>query len=190
MNPAAPPPTGAHLAPDASPLHPPSVMHNTRILSSLGTVSVRSLDSNNTTTPTRIHCREGDINANLITQLSACFSGLISGILGLTNLSGFCLYLLSSVFTSVVLLVLKCNFNVKRYIPQSHSNSSPPGGDPQGGGKSRDWKGYWALTGINQENLLGFLLFWIGSFALIHGELGSFLGSALDALSRDIGGRQ
>ncbi|WVW86772.1 hypothetical protein I302_108826 [Kwoniella bestiolae CBS 10118] len=159
MNPAAPPPTGAHLAPDASPLHPPSVMHNTRILSSLGT-------------------------------LSACFSGLISGILGLTNLSGFCLYLLSSVFTSVVLLVLKCNFNVKRYIPQSHSNSSPPGGDPQGGGKSRDWKGYWALTGINQENLLGFLLFWIGSFALIHGELGSFLGSALDALSRDIGGRQ
>ncbi|KAK6908794.1 hypothetical protein I204_01921 [Kwoniella mangroviensis CBS 8886] len=142
MNPAAPPPTGAHLAPDASPLHPPSLMHNTRILSSLGT-------------------------------LSACFSGLISGILGFTNLNGFLLYLFSSIFTSFILLVLKCNFDVRRYIPQAHSNTSSADSQSSGsgGGKSIEWKGYWALTGVNQENLLGFLLFWIGSFALIHGEL-------------------
>ena len=31
------------------------------------------------------------------------------------------------------------------------------------------WKGWWSLLGIGQENLLGFLLFWIGGYALIHG---------------------
>ncbi|WWC92930.1 uncharacterized protein L201_007893 [Kwoniella dendrophila CBS 6074] len=142
MNPAAPPPSGAHLAPSASPLHPPSVIHNTRVLSSLGTYS-------------------------------SCFSGLIAGLLGLTNLNGFLLYFLTSIFTSIVLVTLKCNSNVQRYVPQSHSMlNTPEGGDATGSGSrsSKNWKGYWALTGIGQENLLGFLLFWIGSFALIHGK--------------------
>ncbi len=38
-----------------------------------------------------------------------------------------------------------------------------------------------ALTGLGQENLLGFLLFWIGSYALIHGEWG-FPASKLEEL--------
>ncbi|WWC73566.1 uncharacterized protein I206_107538 [Kwoniella pini CBS 10737] len=135
MNPTAPPPTGAHLAPEASPLHPPSVIHNTRILSSLGTYS-------------------------------ACFSGLIAGLLGLTNLYGFALYLISSIFTSIILLLFKCNGDVIKYVAQSHSNLSNGENGTFGNGKK--WKGYWALSGIGQENLLGFLLFWIGSFALIH----------------------
>lgn len=43
----------------------------------------------------------------------------------------------------------------------------PTGG---GGGGVVLWKGWYALTGLGQENLLGFLLFWIGSYALIHGK--------------------
>lgn len=39
-----------------------------------------------------------------------------------------------------------------------------------GGGGVSVMKGWWALMGLGQENLLGFLLFWIGSYALIHGE--------------------
>ncbi|WVQ96124.1 hypothetical protein IAU59_003226 [Kwoniella sp. CBS 9459] len=138
MNPTAPPPTAVHLSPDASPLHPPSVMHNSRVLSSLGT-------------------------------LSACFSGLIAGLLGLTNLSGFFLYVLSAAFTSLVLGALKCNFNISRYVPQANSaiGSGVPGAEGSGP-KGQEWKGWWALSGIGQENLLGFLLFWIGSYALIH----------------------
>ncbi|WRT69561.1 uncharacterized protein IL334_006549 [Kwoniella shivajii] len=131
MNPTAPPPTAAHLSPDASPLHPPSVMHNTRVLSSLGTYS-------------------------------ACFSGLIAGLLGLTNLSGFSLYIISSIFTASILFLIKCDSNVIRYVPQANlSVASESVG-------MKALKGYWALTGIGQENLLGFLLFWIGSYALIH----------------------
>nr|XP_018260160.1 uncharacterized protein I303_07077 [Kwoniella dejecticola CBS 10117]OBR82318.1 hypothetical protein I303_07077 [Kwoniella dejecticola CBS 10117] len=141
MNPTAPPPSGAHLAPEASPLHPPSVIHNNRILSSLGTYA-------------------------------ACFSGLIAGLLGLTNLYGFALYILTSVFTSIILLLVKCNGDVTRYVAQAHSNltNGGPAGESASttGARGKSWKGLWALSGIGQENLLGFLLFWIGSFALIH----------------------
>ncbi|WVQ79359.1 hypothetical protein IAT38_001456 [Cryptococcus sp. DSM 104549] len=134
------------LAPDASPLHPQSVVHNTQILSSLGT-------------------------------LSACFSGLIAGILGLTNSSGFLLYLLSSAFTALTLAAFKCNFNLARYVPQAQDLSAgrpaAGAGGKQAKGKGKgaggvSWKGWFALAGIGQENLLGFLLFWIGSYALIH----------------------
>ncbi|WVR08165.1 hypothetical protein IAU60_005211 [Kwoniella sp. DSM 27419] len=136
MNPAVPPPAAGHLAPDASPLHPPSVMHNTRVLSSLGT-------------------------------LSACFSGLVAGLLGLTNTSGFLLYILSAIFTAITLGTLKCNVDVLRYVPQAQG-ATADGSPGTGGDAGKGWKGWWALAGIGQENLLGFLLFWIGSYALIH----------------------
>nr|XP_031859746.1 uncharacterized protein CI109_004818 [Kwoniella shandongensis]KAA5526818.1 hypothetical protein CI109_004818 [Kwoniella shandongensis] len=144
MNPSGPPTLAAYVAPESSPLHPPSVMHNTRILSSLGT-------------------------------LSACFSGLISGILGLTNLSGFFLYLLSSFITAITLAALKCSFDIQRYVAESHpppgsvsTSSLTKGGAGKRGTGIGGWKGWLALSGIGQENLLGFLLFWIGSYALIH----------------------
>ncbi|KAK8849552.1 hypothetical protein IAR55_004887 [Kwoniella newhampshirensis] len=143
MNPTAPPPTASHLAPESPPLHPPSVYHNTRILSSLGT-------------------------------LAACFSGLISGILGLTNLTGFSLYLITSLITALTLASIKCAFDIERYVPEAHSfgTSSASTRSAKNGGEGkamlRSWKGWIALSGIGQENLLGFLLFWIGSYALIH----------------------
>lgn len=65
--------------------------------------------------------------------------------------------------------MLKCNLDIGRYVPQAHGVSvvgAPTGG---GGGGVKLWKGWYALTGLGQENLLGFLLFWIGSYALIHG---------------------
>jgi len=38
-----------------------------------------------------------------------------------------------------------------------------------GGGAITIWRGWFSLLGIGQENFLGFLLFWIGGYALIHG---------------------
>lgn len=43
-----------------------------------------------------------------------------------------------------------------------------PGAGP-GAADAKAWKGWLGLLGVGQENFLGFLLFWIGSYALIHG---------------------
>lgn len=107
----------------------------------------------------------------LMFQLAACFSGLVAGILGLTNQYGFLLYLLTSSLSALTVALLKCQGNIGKYVPQAHSGAQPaPGGTVSGGGKVSTLKGWWALMGLGQENLLGFLLFWIGSYALIHGE--------------------
>ncbi|ORY34805.1 hypothetical protein BCR39DRAFT_514909 [Naematelia encephala] len=152
MNPLGPPagpPTASssQFSPTSSPLHPPSVAHNVRILSSLAT-------------------------------LSACFSGLTAGILGLTNLSGFLLYLTTSFLSAITIYALKCKFDLARYVPQAHTVITGPGNPGAGGGSGGDvkrWKGWLGLMGLGQENLLGFLLFWIGGYALIHGEFGDHL---------------
>lgn len=91
--------------------------------------------------------------------------------LGLTNFAGFALYILTSLSSAFTVALLKCNLDIGKYVPQAHGVSvagAPTGG---GGGGVKAWKGWWALTGLGQENLLGFLLFWIGSYALIHGKL-------------------
>jgi len=117
-------------------------------------------------------------------QLAACFSGLVAGILGLTNLPGFLLYLGTSLLSALTVGLLKCGGgDVDKYVPQSHSgmagqNPGVPGAGGGGGGV-KSWKGWLGLMGLGQENLLGFLLFWIGSYALIHGECGVGAGSAL-----------
>jgi len=98
-------------------------------------------------------------------QLAACSSGLVAGILGLTNLTGFALYLLTSLLSALTIASLKCGLDVSRYVAQAHGS---------GGSGVVRWKGWLALFGMGQENLLGFLLFWIGSYALIHGEFGCF----------------
>ncbi|KAL1406563.1 hypothetical protein Q8F55_008269 [Vanrija albida] len=98
-----------------------------------------------------------------VATLTACFSGAIAGILGLTNLSGFALYLLTSALTGLTVAAVKCNFDVGKYSPQAHSDSGP-----QGAVRVASWKGWVELMGLGQENLLGFLLFWIGGYALVH----------------------
>ena len=97
----------------------------------------------------------------------------MAGILGLTNLTGFALYILTSISSAATVALLKCNLDIGKYVPQAHGVSvvgAPTGG---GGGGIKVWKGWFALTGLGQENLLGFLLFWIGTYALIHGKFGS-----------------
>ncbi|RXK38320.1 hypothetical protein M231_04362 [Tremella mesenterica] len=91
-------------------------------------------------------------------SLCACFSGLTAGILGLTNYSGFLLYLITSLLSAIFISVLKCGLDPSKYVAQAHS--------PTGGIKP--WKAWWGLTGLGQESLLGFLLFWIGGYGLIH----------------------
>lgn len=69
-----------------------------------------------------------------------------------------------------------------KYVPEAHGVTvGVPG---QAGGGVKTWKGWLALLGIGQENMLGFLLFWIGSFALIHGEL--FFSHAPDTADRAV----
>lgn len=99
-------------------------------------------------------------------QLTACFAGLVAGVLGLTNLAGFGLYLLTAIVTGLTIAAVKMHGNVGRYAVQAHASSGP-----LGAANVSAWRGWVETMGLGQENLLGFLLFWIGGYALVHGEL-------------------
>ena len=106
----------------------------------------------------------------LTEQLAACASGLVAGILGLTNFYGFALYILTALASAITVAVIKCDMDIGKCVPQAHGVTIGAGPVGVGGGGVVAWKGWWALAGLGQENLLGFLLFWIGSYALIHGQ--------------------
>jgi hypothetical protein len=107
-------------------------------------------------------------------QLSACFTGFVIGILGITNWRGFAFYALTSLFSAYLISALKCGFDVAKFVDQGpkavarRASRSTTEKGAEGGGV--DWKGWLGLMGVGQENVLGFLLFWIGGYALIHGE--------------------
>lgn len=140
MDPNQPQPEGEAgptvIPPSFSPLHPPSVQHNTQILSNIST-------------------------------LSAVFSGTLAGILGLLNFNGFILYFVASAFTAGVVAVLKCTngrgqVDLKRVLPTLHDGKIRGKG---GMGVLRQrLKEGWTLMAVGQENLLTYLLFWIGFY--------------------------
>lgn len=106
-------------------------------------------------------------------QLTACFAGLVAGILGLTNLAGFALYLGTALATGLTVAAAKCGGNLARFSVQAHAASGP-----LGAAHVSAWRAWTELMGLGQENLLGFLLFWIGGYALVHGESGRSDGGA------------
>lgn len=70
--------------------------------------------------------------------------------------------------SGVTVAAVKCHGDVAKYSPWAHA-----GAGPQGASETSLWKGWLGITGMGQENLLGFLLFWIGGYALMHGEYGT-----------------
>jgi hypothetical protein len=132
MNPATPEnPAGATtISPSYSPLHPPSVQHNSLILTNLCT-------------------------------LTSVFSGTLAGILGL-------------LFNAAVIAVLKCRnektgkIDLERFLPSLHDVNSSSSSSSSKSTKGLDLKltgrALWSLMAVGQENLLTFLLFWIGFY--------------------------
>jgi hypothetical protein len=124
------------ISPSFSPLHPPSVQHNALILSNLNT-------------------------------LTSVFSGTLAGILGLLNLNGFFLYFFAAVFNAGVVMLLKCRnektgrVDVKRFLAGLHEGA---GANQNPEGWKLAVKAVWSLMAVGQENLLTFLLFWIGFY--------------------------
>ncbi|GHJ87417.1 hypothetical protein NliqN6_3819 [Naganishia liquefaciens] len=153
MDPAAQPninPAALRIPPTFSPLHPPSVQHNTRILSSLST-------------------------------LTSAFAGALAGILGLVNWQGFAFYLFASICNALAVVVFKTSRvggtsvgkssatvtrRLKRCLPGLNQGNMSGGSREDGLGTLV--KGIWQLAGIGQENVMTFLLFWIGLYAIIH----------------------
>ena len=145
MNPATPEnPAGATtISPSYSPLHPPSVQHNSLILTNLCT-------------------------------LTSVFSGTLAGILGLLNFSGFFLYFFAAFFNAAVIAVLKCRnektgkIDLERFLPSLHDVNSSSSSSSSKSTKGLDLKltgrALWSLMAVGQENLLTFLLFWIGFY--------------------------
>jgi len=140
MNPALPAgPDGSTgptlISPSFSPLHPASVQHNTLILTNLCT-------------------------------LTSVFSGTLAGILGLLNLKGFFLYFFSSLFMAGTIALLKCRnektgkVDLERFLPGLRDADDKA----TSGGWKLTAKAIWSLMGVGQENLLTFLLFWIGFY--------------------------
>jgi hypothetical protein len=81
--------------------------------------------------------------------LVSLFSGAVAGVIGLENLWGFAFYVLTLVLHAVVVAGLRC------------------------GGKPKDYyqHGWWDLLSVDQDGFLAFLLLWIGTYAVVHGEL-------------------
>ncbi|KAJ9098692.1 hypothetical protein QFC21_004340 [Naganishia friedmannii] len=149
-------PSVIRIQPTFSPLHPPSVQRNIQTLSSLST-------------------------------LTTAFAGALAGILGLVNWQGFAFYLFASVWNALAIMLLKTtgvgNHATTRTSASSSSESVArvlkrclPGLN-QGNtainagkedGSTTLLKGIWQLAAIGQENVLTFLLFWIGFYAIIH----------------------
>jgi hypothetical protein len=149
MDPNAQPninPAAVRIPPTFSPLHPPSVQHNTRILSTLST-------------------------------LTCAFAGALAGILGLVNWQGFAFYLFASVINALAIVLFKTSRvggssagrssvsvtrGLKRCLPGLNQGNMSGGTREDGMGTL--FKGIWQLAGIGQENILTFLLFWIGLY--------------------------
>ncbi|KZT06477.1 uncharacterized protein LAESUDRAFT_725923 [Laetiporus sulphureus 93-53] len=77
--------------------------------------------------------------------LSACLAGAVAGILGLENVLGFALFILSTLLTSACLYV-KCKGNPVKYMPG----------------------GWWELVNPGQENLFSFVLVWTLFYGIVH----------------------
>jgi hypothetical protein len=140
MDPSASPDTSAGptlISPSFSPLHPSSVQHNLLILSNLCT-------------------------------LTSVFSGTLAGILGLLNFKGFILYFFSSLFTAGTIALLKCRnektgkVDLERFLPSLHGVN-----EKSTTGWKLTMKALWSLMDVGQENLLTFLLFWIGFYVSV-----------------------
>ncbi|KAJ9113742.1 hypothetical protein QFC20_001767 [Naganishia adeliensis] len=149
MNPAGDPnanPAAPRISPTFSPLHPPSVQHNLRVLSSLSTLTV-------------------------------AFAGALAGILGLVNWQGFAFYVVASMCNAITIMVLKTGSagstaadrntvsltrGMKRCLPGLNQGNTSTGAREDGMGTLL--KGIWQLAAIGQENILTFLLFWIGLY--------------------------
>jgi hypothetical protein len=152
MNPAGDPnanPAAPRISPTFSPLHPPSVQHNTRVLSSLSTLTV-------------------------------AFAGALAGILGLVNWQGFAFYVVASICNALTIMVLKTGNvgstaaerssvsltrGMKRCLPGLNQGNTSTGAREDGMGTL--FKGIWQLAAIGQENILTFLLFWIGFYVSV-----------------------
>jgi hypothetical protein len=60
--------------------------------------------------------------------LSACFAGAAAGILGLTNWTGFALFLLSTLFTAASINTINCRGKHSRYMAGGLTELLNPGG--------------------------------------------------------------
>ncbi|KAJ6513376.1 hypothetical protein C8R45DRAFT_963458 [Mycena sanguinolenta] len=61
--------------------------------------------------------------------ISACFAGAVAGILGLTNWSGFALFLASTLLTALCMAFINCAGQPKKYVPDGWAGLLNPGTD-------------------------------------------------------------
>ncbi|KIY68418.1 hypothetical protein CYLTODRAFT_421642 [Cylindrobasidium torrendii FP15055 ss-10] len=88
-------------------------------------------------------------NTSLMTVkfIASCFAGAVAGVLGLENWSGFALFLVSTLFTSLCIHVINCKGSPSNYLPQGLSDLLNPG----------------------QDNAFTFVLVWTLFYGIVHG---------------------
>ncbi|KAN0062905.1 hypothetical protein ACQY0O_004726 [Thecaphora frezii] len=102
------------------------------------------------------------------TSLSLC--GSIAGVLGLTNLSGLYLYLLTLVLTNALILTVNARSAPHKYlIPPSFSSSDNKSSQQQQKKVEWDAKQWIQTLGQGaQENAFSFVLWWTFWLAVVH----------------------
>jgi len=82
-----------------------------------------------------------------IKSTSLSISGSLSGILGLTNFTGFILYFLTTFFVNFLILTVNCRFNAKSFFKTGFVE---------------------VMFGGLLDNLFNFMLWWTLFYALVH----------------------
>lgn len=105
----------------------------------------------------KIYAPHATFNASTLANikfLSACFTGAISGILGLEKQYGFALFALSSIITALSIYAL--------HMPKAHSITQLFGRSTKGSGPTQTYApgGAWDILNPGQENVFSFLLLW------------------------------
>ncbi|KAI5452125.1 hypothetical protein NCC49_001063 [Naganishia albida] len=152
MNPAGDPnanPAAPRISPTFSPLHPPSVQHNTRVLSSLSTLTV---------------------------AFAGALAGIL-GLVNWQGFAFYVVASLCNALAIIVIKTgsvgsaaaergsVSLARGMKRCLPGLNQGNTSTGAREDGMGTLV--RGIWQLAAIGQENTLTFLLFWIGFYVSV-----------------------
>ncbi|KAF9046992.1 hypothetical protein BDP27DRAFT_1346280 [Rhodocollybia butyracea] len=101
--------------------------------------------------------------------ISSCFAGCVAGILGLTNLAGFGLFLISMLWAAFCVYVVCCKGKPGKYMPSAIGASVVAAGTGKGN-KSGNGNGTGLMELLNPgtDNAFTFVLVWTLFYGIVH----------------------
>lgn len=107
------------------------------------------------------HVQHNTITFTSIKFISSAFAGAVAGILGLTNLAGFGLFALATLWAALCIYIICCRGKPGRYLASAAVTTGTGAGNGSGGGSK-----LMELLNPGSDNAFTFVLVW----TLFYGE--------------------